>query len=348
MELEALKIAADELKQTLRETFNTARYEDVMTRIGGRLGPAYTLDQSLLDSTEKAAAARKERLESELHGSKSNLIKESIRLGHNDLGDFYYNRGSLSDAFKCYVRTRDYCTTPRHVLAMCLNVIRCAVEMGNFLHVANYVGKAEATPEAKDDPCTSAKLKAAAGLSLLDQRKYRQAARAFVEVSPELAYTYNEVLSPADVALYGGLCALATFDRSDLQSKVIGSIGFREFLELHPQVRDLISDFYNSRYASCLAHLAALRPALALDVHLHDHAQALYASIRHRALVQYTAPYSSVSLAAMAQAFGTDTGALEKELATLIMDGQVHARIDSQAKVLYARHADVRSATFKE
>jgi hypothetical protein len=51
------------------------------------------------------------------------------------------------EAFKCYVRTRDYCTTPRHVLAMCLNVIRCAVEMGNFLHVANYVGKAEATPE---------------------------------------------------------------------------------------------------------------------------------------------------------------------------------------------------------
>lgn len=45
------------------------------------------------------------------------------------------------------MRTRDYCTTPRHVLAMCLNVIRCAVEMGNFLHVANYVGKAEATPE---------------------------------------------------------------------------------------------------------------------------------------------------------------------------------------------------------
>jgi hypothetical protein len=30
--------------------------------------------------------------------------------------------------------------------------------------------------------------------------------------------------------------------------------------------------------------------------------------IRHRALVQYTAPYSSVALAAMADAFGTDTG----------------------------------------
>ena len=38
--------------------------------------------------------------------------------------------------------------------------------------------------------------------------------------------------------------------------------------------------------------------------------------------------------------------ALEKELAQLIMDGQVTARIDSQAKVLYARHTDVRAATF--
>lgn len=38
-------------------------------------------------------------------------------------------------------------------------------------------------------------------------------------------------------------------------------------------MRDLISDFYNSRYSSCLAHLKALRPALALDIHLHDHAQ---------------------------------------------------------------------------
>lgn len=42
-------------------------------------------------------------------------------------------------AFKCYVRTRDYCTTSRHVVAMCLAVIRTALELGNFVHVANYV-----------------------------------------------------------------------------------------------------------------------------------------------------------------------------------------------------------------
>ena len=41
------------------------------------------------------AAQRREKLESELAGYKTNLIKESIRMGHNDLGEFDYERGEL-------------------------------------------------------------------------------------------------------------------------------------------------------------------------------------------------------------------------------------------------------------
>jgi hypothetical protein len=39
---------------------------------------------------------------------------------------------------------------------------------------------------------------------------------------------------------------------------------------------------------------------------------------------------------------------LEKEVARLIMDGKVQARIDSHNKVLYARHADMRGQTFRD
>jgi hypothetical protein len=52
---------------------------------------------------ELAAAQKQERLESELHSHKTNLIKESIRLGHNDLGDFFYNRGDLQVRVLCTV-----------------------------------------------------------------------------------------------------------------------------------------------------------------------------------------------------------------------------------------------------
>ena len=48
-----------------------------------------------MDSTERKAASKLDRLETELNGYKTNLIKESIRMGHNDLGDFHYARGDL-------------------------------------------------------------------------------------------------------------------------------------------------------------------------------------------------------------------------------------------------------------
>lgn len=39
----------------------------------------------------------------------------------------------------------------------------------------------------------------------------------FIETGPELGNNYTEVIAPQDVAVYGGLCALASFDRTELK-----------------------------------------------------------------------------------------------------------------------------------
>jgi len=228
---------------------------------------------------------------------------------------------------------------------MCLNVIKSSIQMGNFTHVANYITKAESTPDCSDTTLVS-QLRVAAGLAFLESKKFKLAARKFLEVSPELGGQYSEVASAQDVALYGGLCALASFDRAELRSKLVESSSFKIYLELYPQVREAVHDFFHSRYASCLAHLDRLKPDLLLDIHLHDHVKQLYEDVRSKALVQYFSPFVSIDMNLMATAFNVSVQALEKELAALIMAGQIPARIDSQAKVLYARHADQRTATF--
>jgi hypothetical protein len=43
----------------------------------------------------------------------------------------------------------------------------------------------------------------------------------FLETGPELGSHYNEVIAPQDVATYGGLCALASFDRTELKVSVL-------------------------------------------------------------------------------------------------------------------------------
>lgn len=47
---------------------------------------------------------------------------------------------------------------------------------------------------------------------------------------------YNDVLSAQDVAVYGGLCALASFDRQELKTHVINNVSFRDYMEVHPEV----------------------------------------------------------------------------------------------------------------
>ncbi|XP_068329402.1 COP9 signalosome complex subunit 1-like [Pyrus communis] len=342
MELEALRMAYDEIKKGE----NTQLHREVVQKIVGRLGPEYGMDVAWCDTVDRRAEQKKEKLENELNAYRTNLIKESIRMGYNDFGDFYYAHGQLGDAFKSYVRTRDYCTTSKHIVHMCMSSTLVSIEMGQFTHVTSYITKAEQIPDALD-PVTVAKLRCAAGLAHLESKKYKLAARKFLETGPELGNHYNEVIAPQDVATYGGLCALATFDRMELKNKVIDNLNFRNFLELVPEVRELINDFYSSHYASCLDYLGNLKANLLLDIHLHDHLETLYGQIRHKALIQYTHPFVSVDLHMMANAFKTDVAGLEKELEALITDNQVQARIDSHNKVLYARHADQRNATFQ-
>jgi hypothetical protein len=38
------------VSQSLRETYNTAKYEEVLERINGRLGPEYDIDRSVLNT----------------------------------------------------------------------------------------------------------------------------------------------------------------------------------------------------------------------------------------------------------------------------------------------------------
>ena len=40
----------------------------------------------------------------------------------------------------------------------------------------------------------------------------------FLDTAPELGNNYSEVIAAQDVATYGGLCALASFDRAELKA----------------------------------------------------------------------------------------------------------------------------------
>ena len=56
------------------------------------------------------------------------------------------------------------------------------------------------------------------------------------QVHPELGNAWNDTISAQEIALYGALCGLAHFDRKELGTHMISNPGFREYLEVYPQV----------------------------------------------------------------------------------------------------------------
>ncbi|KAF9574231.1 hypothetical protein EC968_007155 [Mortierella alpina] len=358
LQIDALKFAITELKTN--QTLNIPRYANLVKKLNeavkfGAPGSAHVssdllnVDKAWADSQLQKAKQQTEMLESELKNYKRNSIKESIRMGNIELGNHYYACGDLTGAHRSYSRTRDYCTTPKHIIELCMNVIKVSIELGNFPHVLTYVLKADSTPEVpQDKDMTKAKLKAASGLANLDLSKYSAAARDFLCIGEELVgHQYGDVISANDIAVYGGLCALASFSRTELKRLVIDNVGFRQYLELEPHIRDLIQSFYNSNYTVCLDIMDKWRNDYLLDIHLHSHIEALYTNIRKKALVQFTSPFLTVDLTKMAKSFSTSVPELEKELVSLIISGQIEARIDSQQKILWAKQTNKRSAIFE-
>ncbi|KAK4468680.1 hypothetical protein MN116_007863 [Schistosoma mekongi] len=377
------------------------------------------------ESTRRKGVMLLEQLDTELKNHKANSIKESIRRGSDDLGDLYLQLGQLSNANKCFARSRDYCTSQQQELTMCLNVIKVAIFQRAWSHVSAHVTRASSLSELRDtapligaaelnaqqrnrtealarlstartttsgistEPSTRSgssgstdpsgrilsrqpgdslgghistsggqsyrdalaqartQLAIAAGLVELASRNYRGAATNFLQVSHDHCESpTSRIVTISDLAFFITLCSLATFERTELATLVLGNTSLRLLLEAEPACREMLQSFHQADYASCLGRLNKLRNFLRLDIFLSDHVSALCREIRSRALCQYFSPYSSADLNHMAKAFDTNVASLENELAVLIQDGSIKARIDSHKQLLRVLDVDQRCLTF--
>jgi COP9 signalosome complex subunit 1 len=333
------------LLSELKRGTNTTSYINIHALVGAVLGYDLDVDREWIEMTENSELVKLERLEAELMAAKTTMVKESMRLSYNDIGDLHYQRGNLPETMKSYLRTRDYCTTPKHNLDMWVRLISVSIDSGQFGNVNFYITKAE---NAGGDGAGCAKIKAAGALVLLVEGQYKSAARKFLEVGWELGGTFSSIIAAEDIAVYGTLTALASLDRNEIRKKMLDNSVFKSFLELAPSMRKLVNDFFMGKYGDCLTYLKEIQSELLLDIHLSKHANTLISKITERIILQYFSPYSSVDMNRMAETLNMNISMLEKTVAALISNDKMLARIDSQSKTLHLRQDDVRTITLEK
>jgi len=170
------------------------------------------LDVKWADETLVKNQVDRVKLEVELKTYTNNMIKESIRMAHRDLGYFFRAVGDYGTSLKHYTKSREFCTTSQHVLDMCMSILELLIEHRNYAHINTYVFKADAALDAATAANTSgtaptggtpvltaatatkkksaerdnvqSKLDLATALSHLASTNYEKAAISFLKIGP--------------------------------------------------------------------------------------------------------------------------------------------------------------------
>lgn len=263
-------------------------------------------------------------------------------MGQADLGNHFLETSDFENAQKAYSKMRDVCVHASHIAEMVLKLMYASVGAGQWMAVQSQCQRAETMSlDAQTYSKVRQIAKACSGLVCLATERYDEAVQCFQVV--ELDFSTNgpvggidfakSVISANDIAIYGGLCALATRDRDFLRTHMLGQTGFKELLVLEPYMRRAMMDFCEGKYTRCLEVLEAYRTDFLLDIYLCPHVDRLFEMIRSRCITQYLLPFSQVSLSALAEAFpraqsrpGMTT---EEELVDMIRRGLLNARIDA-------------------
>ncbi|KAF4927603.1 COP9 signalosome complex subunit 1 [Colletotrichum viniferum] len=326
--VDALKAAVAEAKQGQ----DIQRYREAFEHIhiAAPSEPEAVFDQEWVDNTDRANKAKTHNLENELKGYKMNLIKESIRMGNEDLGRHFEATGDLNSAGEAYSRMRPDVSTSKHIIDVGKHLVHVSLQRREWPMVIANLSKITGVQNGDDEKGLQPYVKIVQGIALMGLDKFEEAAKSFLQTDAgKEGVDYSNIASPNDVAVYGGLLALATMDRKDLQTRVLDNQNFRTFLELEPHIRKAISLFVNGRYSACLAILEAYRADYLLDIYLQKHVNALYSQIRSKCIVQYFIPFSCVTLSSLEESFAVEGQSLVDELVTMIKNGSLQARINT-------------------
>jgi COP9 signalosome complex subunit 1 len=265
-------------------------------------------------------------------------------MGNEDLGKHFMTIGLLNEAAEAFGRMRHDVTTAKQIIDCGLLVVNVSLQRNDWNLALTNVGKITGfQPSDEDGVNVQPFVKVASGIALLGLGSFNDAAKSFLGANLTSSTTdLRTLVSPHDVAIYGGLLALATMDRSELQKRVLDNSTFKFALEHEPHIRKAISLFVNGRYAACLEILEASRPDYLLDIHLCKHVQTIFTQVRSKCIEHYFTPYSCVTLANLEAAFARPGESLEDELVGMIKAKTLQARIDSKAKLLVAVHTNPR------
>ncbi|OEL18843.1 26S proteasome non-ATPase regulatory subunit 6 [Dichanthelium oligosanthes] len=189
------------------------------------------------------------------------------------------------------------------------------------------------------------RLKVYEGLYCMATRNFKKATSLFLDSIS--TFTTYELFTYDTFIFYTVLTSVISLDRVSLKQKVVDAPEILAVIGKVPHLSEFLNSLYNCQYKSFFIAFSGLTEQIKLDRYLQPHFRYYMREVRTVVYSQFLESYKSVTMEAMATAFGVTVDFIDQELSRFIAAGKLHCKIDKFAAILETNRPDARNAFYQ-
>lgn len=334
-------------KVRLREEVLSVVKSDDMASLYEYLNTSGVLekDAELLDAMKKRIEEETKKLDEKIADAEENLGESEVREAHLTKSLYFIRICDKERALEQLKVTEGKTVAVGQKMDLVFYTLQIGFFYMDFDLISKSIDKAKNLFEEGGDWERKNRLKVYEGLYCMSTRNFKRAASLFLD-SISTFTTYE--LFPYDTFIfYTVLTSIISLDRVSLNQKVVDAPEILTVIGKVPHLSEFLNSLYGCQYKSFFVAFSGLTEQIKLDRYLQPHFRYYMREVRTVVYSQFLESYKSVTMEAMATAFGVSVDFIDQELSRFIAAGKLHCKIDKVAGVLETNRPDSRNAFYQ-
>ncbi|KAK9054567.1 hypothetical protein SSX86_025646 [Deinandra increscens subsp. villosa] len=303
------------------------------------------LDQKVLDSMRAKIAEELKKLDEKIADAEENLGESEVREAHLAKSLFFIRIGDKEKALEQLKVTEGKTVAVGQRMDLVFYTLQMGFFYMDFDLISRSIDKAKNLFEEGGDWERKNRLKVYEGLYCMSTRNFKKAADLFLDSTS--TFTTYEIFPYDTFIFYTVLASIISLDRVSLKQKVVEAPEILTVIGKIPYLSEFLNSLYDCQYKSFFSAFAGITEHIKLDRYLHPHFRYYMREIRTVVYSQFLESYKSITIEAMAKAFGVTVDFIDLELSRFIAAGKLHCKIDKVAGVLETNRPDAKNALYQ-
>lgn len=303
------------------------------------------MDQSLLSSMRAKNEEELKKLDEKIADAEENLGESEVREAHLAKSLYFIQIGDKEKALEQLKVTETKTVAVGQKMDLVFYTLQLGFFYMDFDLISKSIDKAKNLFEEGGDWERKNRLKVYEGLYCMSTRNFKKAANLFLDSIS--TFTTYELFTYDTFIFYTVLTSIISLDRVSLKQKVVDAPEILTVIGKILHLSEFLNSLYDCQYKSFFSSFAGLTEQIKLDRYLHPHFRYYMREVRTVVYSQFLESYKSVTIEAMAKAFGVKIEFIDLELSRFIAAGKLHCKIDKVAGVLETNRPDAKNALYQ-